>query len=188
VAIGSDGPVASVFLAHRDPLEAIRVVHLDPASLTSANLLRLLLAERGLRPEFRPLAGYGREDMPDNVLLIGNPAITFALGPHDHRILDLGEAWLAMTGLPFVYAAWTVRETAATAGLAEELRAAAAAGVAAIPRLVETAPDFTPAFRRAYLGGHIRYGLGEREKAGLERFRNLLERHVGLPTRPAVFF
>src|SRR6185295_17793961 len=53
IAIGSDGPVFSVVLAHRGPLEKVRAITLDPASLTSIHLLRVLLAEyRGLHPQY----------------------------------------------------------------------------------------------------------------------------------------
>src|SRR6186713_567989 len=46
VAIASLGEVKSVFLAHRRPIDDVKVVFCDPASLTSINLLRVLLAER----------------------------------------------------------------------------------------------------------------------------------------------
>jgi hypothetical protein len=45
IAIASLGEVQSVFLAHRKPLKQITEVYCDPASLTSVNLLRVLLAE-----------------------------------------------------------------------------------------------------------------------------------------------
>jgi predicted solute-binding protein len=186
VAIASDGPVFSVFLAHQDPLdERLTEVHLDPASCTSVNLLRVLLAARGLSPRFSPLADYDRERMPRNVLLIGDPAIRFSLGPHPHQIWDLGAAWQEWTGLPFVYAVWAVREAAATPALANGLRAAREQGVNAMAHWVEHRPEFTREFRQAYLGGHIRYGLGDREKAGLECFRQALDTHIH-PRRPTV--
>jgi chorismate dehydratase len=186
VAIASDGPVASVFLAHQDPLdERLTAVHLDPASCTSVNLLRVLLSARGLSPRFLPLAGYDPEHMPRNVLLIGDPAIRFAMAAHPHRIWDLGSAWKAWTGLPFVYAVWAVREAAATRELAEGLREARARGLSRLAEWVEHRPEFTRDFRRAYLGGHIRYGLGDAEKAGIERFRHALETHLE-PRRPTV--
>ena len=188
VAIASDGPVASVFLAHQDPLdERLTEVHLDPASCTSVNLLRVLLAARGLSPRFLPLAGYDPDRMPRNVLLIGDPALRFALGAHvqSYRIWDLGEAWKEWTGLPFVYAVWAVREAAATPDLAEGLRSVREQGLAHLPHWVESRPEFTREFRRAYLGGHIRYGLGDAEKAGIERFRQALETHLD-PRRPTV--
>src|SRR6059036_200718 len=58
IAVASLGEVKSVFLAHRKPLSEVEEVYCDTASLTSVNLLRVLLAEKGLRPEFRPLASY----------------------------------------------------------------------------------------------------------------------------------
>ena len=188
VAIGSDGPVYSVYLAHRESLESIRTVHLDPASCTSVNLLRVLLAERGLAPEFLPLRSYDADRLPDAALLIGNPAITYARTRPDRRFLDLGAAWKEATGLPFVYAVWAVRDSAATPRLADRLREAGRRGVGRIPHWVEHHPDYDRDFRRAYLGGHIRYGLGDREKAGIERFRNLLERHTGRPTWKPRYF
>ena len=52
------GEVKSVLLAHRRPLEEIQVVYADPASLASVQLLRVLLAEMGLFPEWKPLPSY----------------------------------------------------------------------------------------------------------------------------------
>lgn len=178
VGISSDGPVYSVFLAHRDPLEAIREVHLDPASCTSVNLLRVLLAERGLSPACTTLTHYDQARQLPNVLLIGNPAIEFRRRPGEVAIWDLGAAWQTLTGLPFVYAVWALRR-GAPAELAAHLRAAQVAGRAALPEIIERRPDYDRAFRQAYLGGHIRYDLGDREKAGLARFGELLRQHTG---------
>src|ERR1051325_450515 len=82
-AIASLGEVKSVLLAHRRPIEEAREIFCDPASLTSVNLLRVLLAERGLKPEFKPLAGYDFKSLPDYALLIGDPALNFSLAPHE---------------------------------------------------------------------------------------------------------
>jgi chorismate dehydratase len=186
VAIASDGPVFSVFLAHEDPLdERLTEVHLDPASCTSVNLLRVLLAARGLSPRFIPLARHEPHRMPRNVLLIGDPAIGFALGSHGHRIWDLGAAWKEWTSLPFVFAVWAVREAAVSWDLADGLRAARESGLKRLPEWIDHRPEFTREFRRAYLGGHIRYGLGGPEKAGIERFRRELDTHIR-PSRPSV--
>ncbi|PYJ01676.1 MAG: hypothetical protein DME25_17655, partial [Verrucomicrobia bacterium] len=56
IAVASLGEVKSVLLAHRKPIAEVREVFCDPASLTSVQLLRVLLAERGLKPQFLPLA------------------------------------------------------------------------------------------------------------------------------------
>src|SRR5882762_2578614 len=58
IAIASLGEVYSVLLAHKKPLAEVKEVFCDTASLTSVNLLKVLLAERGLKPEFRPLDNY----------------------------------------------------------------------------------------------------------------------------------
>src|SRR5215207_4451146 len=114
IAVASLGEVKSVFLAHRKPLDEIDLVFCDSASLTSVNLLKVLLAERGLRPEMRPLLNYDDAGFHDAVLLIGDPALKFVLAPHDHQIWDLGTAWMEFTNLPFVYAVWALRRVADT--------------------------------------------------------------------------
>src|SRR5205823_13461060 len=72
IAVASLGEVKSVFLAHRRPIEEVKQVFCDTASLTSVNLLRVLLAERGLRPEFKRLPSYDFDSLPDFTLLIGD--------------------------------------------------------------------------------------------------------------------
>src|ERR1051326_4517912 len=96
-AIASLGEVKSVLLAHRKPIEEAREVFCDTASLASVNLLRVLLAERGLKPEFKPLPSYDAASLPDYALLIGNQALDFLLGPHTHEVWDLGAAWYELT-------------------------------------------------------------------------------------------
>src|SRR2546425_8962201 len=92
IAIASLGEVQSVLLAHRKPVEEATEIFCDTASLTSVNLLRVLLAERGLRPEFKPLASYDFAALPDHALLIGDPALDFLHAPREHEIWDLGAA------------------------------------------------------------------------------------------------
>ena len=53
IAIGSRGPVRSVSLYHRGPLDDVRRVALDTSSRTSVALARVLLRERlGRDPEY----------------------------------------------------------------------------------------------------------------------------------------
>ena len=55
-------------------------------------------AERGLKPEFKPLASsYDFAALPNCALLIGDQALDFSLGPHEHEVWDLGAAWYEMT-------------------------------------------------------------------------------------------
>src|SRR5258708_32118151 len=71
IAIASLGEVKSVLLAHRRPLEEAREIFCDTASLTSIELVRVLFAERGLKPEFKALKSYDFATLPDYALLIG---------------------------------------------------------------------------------------------------------------------
>ena len=187
VAVASRGAVKSVFLAHRQPLEEIEIIYCDTASLTSVNLLRVLLAERGLRPAFEPLPDYPRAELLPNVLLIGNPGIDFLRAPHDHAVWDLGAAWGELTGLPFVFAVWALRRGHHDAALHAKLHAAKANGLALLEETIADHPDYDLDFRRAYLGGHVKYDLGSDEKAGLARFIALLKKHNGQPVHDLVF-
>ena len=92
VAVASDGPVKSVFVAHKKPLEQVDVIHCDTASLSSVNLLKVTLAKRGHSPRLEPFGDYARAAERDAVLLIGNPGLEFLRSRHGLKILDLGQA------------------------------------------------------------------------------------------------
>ena len=178
VAIASRGPVYSVFLAHCRPLSEVRAVSLDPASRTSTNLLRCLLAEfHGLNPVFDS-SEKSRPEGDRGLLLIGNQAIRFReLAREGVHYLDLGEEWLARTGLPFVYALWQIRPEIPNPGaVAGALRAIKCAGLRRVREIGRLQRDFDPAFAERYLTRHIKFDLGGDEKAGLERFRSLLQK------------
>jgi chorismate dehydratase len=177
VAIASLGEVQSVFLAHRKPLEEVKEVFCDTASLTSVNLMKVLLAERGLRPEFKPLEDYAAAKGKDFVLLIGDPALDFALAPHEHEIFDLGAAWFELTGLPFVYAVWALRRGVENKELRRLLGEAKDFGLETLDHIIRSRTEYTEEFRKDYLGWHIHYHLGSDEKRGVARFVDLLRKH-----------
>jgi chorismate dehydratase len=177
IAIASLGEVKSVLLAHRKPLREVTEVYCDTASLTSVQLLRVLLAELGLKPEFKPLASYDFAALPDYVMLIGDPALDFALAPREHEIWDLGAAWYEMTNLPFVYAVWALRRGVENAALRRLLREARDFGLDSLDSIIRTRSEYTYDFRKDYLGWHIHYHLGSDEKRGLAKFIELLRRH-----------
>lgn len=177
VAIASLGEVKSVLLAHRGPLEAIQVIHCDPASRASVELLKVLLAERGLQVDFEPLGSYDPASMPDNALLIGNPAIEFLRSQSGYEIMDLGTAWYEMTGLPFVYAVWTLRRGVHNENLRRVLRDAKDFGMDTLDHLINNRREFDLDFRKDYLGWHIHYHLGDDEKKGIAKFIELFKKH-----------
>jgi chorismate dehydratase len=177
IAIASLGEVKSVLLAHRRPLAQVQEIFCDTASLTSVHLLRVLLAERGLRPEFKPLPSYDFAALPDYALLIGDPALDLLLGPHEHEIWDLGAAWFELTRLPFVYAVWALRRGLENSRLRRLLREAKDFGLDTLDYLIASRTEYTFDFRKDYLGWHIHFHLGADEKRGLGRFIDLLRKH-----------
>ena len=142
-----------------------------------ARPLNVLLAERGLRPEFVPLASYADAPRLDAVLLIGDPAIDFVRAAHPHTIWDLGEAWSDLTQLPFVYAVWALRRGVDSKELRHVLRGAKMFGLETLDDIISSRTEYDLEFRRDYLNWHIQYHLGTDEKRGLARFIELLRKH-----------
>lgn len=189
VAVGSDGPVHSVVLAYHGALQQIRSVALDPASMSSNHLLKILLAEfHGLQPQYGP-AGEAQ-------LLIGNHAIAFrareTTRDPDVHWLDLGDEWQRRTGHPFVYALWALRPGLPHAAeVARALRQLKRQSATCLEKIIaddqphqREAVVNDAAFRRRYLTEHIRYELGEREKQGLSRYSELLTKWQLIPNDP----
>ncbi len=176
VGIGSRGPVASVALYTRRGTGDIRSVALDTSSRTSVALVRVLCAHRfGIQPTFvdHPPDVVAMTTVCDAGLLIGDPALETDEAALDLRKIDLGEEWLAMTGLPFIYAAWTGRVGAVTESDVRDLQAAQADGVASFDAIAEEYGRGDPvATARAgrYLRDNMKYGLGADEAAGLQLF------------------
>lgn len=187
IAVASLGEVYSVFLAHRIPLDEVRTIHCDTASLTSVNLLKTILAERGQAVELVPLDDYAKAAEQDAVLLIGNPAIEFRRADHPHEIFDLGAAWHELTGLPFVYAIWALRRGVENERLKRQLREARDFGLDTLDHIIESRTEYDRDFRKDYLGWHIHFHLGSDEKRGIARFIKLLRKHQPQDVHDPVF-
>jgi chorismate dehydratase len=188
VAIASEGPVYSVYVAHTESLDRLEAVLADPASLTSVHLFQILAA--GSLRRSLPLLDPGAEPRDGarsqfrGRLLIGNQAIDFRLRnePEGCRFWDLGEAWTEWTGLPFVYAVWVLRrELPRAEAVAQAFRQAAALGVAKVGDIAEGQQEYPPALALRYLTQNIRFGLGAPEEAGMERFSSELEQRGHVP-------
>jgi predicted solute-binding protein len=177
ISIASLGEVYSVILAHKKPLEEAKEIFCDTASLTGLNLLKVLLAERAVFPEFKPLENYKAAGEKDFVLLIGDPAIDFQRSQHEHEIFDLGAAWTEMTRLPFVYAVWALRRGVENLELRQELREAKNFGMETIDTIIETREEYDEDFRRDYFEWNIQYHLASDEKRGIEKFCELVQKH-----------
>jgi len=181
IAIASLGEVKSVILAHRSPLEDAREIYCDSASLTSVELVRVLLAERGIKPQFKTLPSYDFAQLPDYALLIGDRALDLLLGPHTHEIWDLGAAWYEQMKLPFVYAVWALRRRIENTALRRYLREARDFGLDTLDSIIRNRAEYSQEFRHDYLSWHIHFHLGSDEKRGLAKFMELLRKHGSKP-------
>jgi chorismate dehydratase len=147
-------------------------------------MLRILLAEKfGVTPDFyshRPELG-AMLRAHEAALLIGDSAFGDDGAPH---VWDLGAAWKELTGLPFVYAVWTLREGVDRERVAEWLRASLAAGLGHLPDIATAAAgenglDATSIL--AYLRDSLHFVLDARDAQGIETFHQLCRRYNLVP-------
>jgi chorismate dehydratase len=176
VGIGSRGPVASVALFTRVPLGDIARIALDTSSRTSVALVKVLCHHRfRIGPEFVS-HGPDLEAMTrgcDAALLIGDPALEASQSALGLQKIDLGEEWTAMTGLPFVYAAWTGRPGTAIdedVRLLQEAQDEGTRVLSAIAAEYGHGSAAATARAAAYLRDNVKYGLGPDEAKGLQMF------------------
>ena len=184
ICIASDGPVRTVKLFSRIHPEKLTSVAVDAGSRTSVALLRILLSERfGVTPDFHIF----RADMPemlrrpDAALLIGDAAFTDDGAPF---IWDLGEGWKDLTGLPFVYAAWVLRDPSHTEQVQRWLRGAIADGLTHLEDIAADAAGMGGLDAKSlhsYLAETLHYTLGAREMKGIETFQKFCHRYNLVP-------
>jgi chorismate dehydratase len=170
--------VRSVIVVASRPLESCRSLALDAASRTSVALLRILLARRfGCRPalEVMPPDPDAMLARHDGALLIADHALRPL--PPGLVVIDLAEQWHELTGLPFVFALWAVRDGSRFgAAEAELLAASLEAGRRAIPEIAAAeagALGLSTEEALAYLRENLSYEFGEPERAGFARFLTL---------------
>jgi len=180
--IGATGPVASVCLYSHVPLHQVETVLLDYQSRTSVALVQVLLKNFWKHAPVLANAKPGYEETIGGTtagVIIGDRALEY----HDffpYRY-DLAEAWIAYTGLPFVFAAWVANKSLPQSFI-EEFNHANAYG---LDRLQEVArenpfPFYDPL---KYFTENISYTLDENKRRGLHRFMEELQQlqPVGTP-------
>jgi chorismate dehydratase len=181
ISISSRGPVHSVFVAHSGELEEIEEIEVDPASQTSINLLRCLMAEIGLTPKFVVRSRLIQRAITPRLakFFIGDQAIRFRdESAATFRFWDLGEEWQKRTELPFVYALWLIRpEVASPKAIADSLRGCRDNNLRELDLLIAAEREFNPDFCQFYLQECLNYQFGAKEKEGLSTFRKLCEKH-----------
>ena len=185
IAIASQGPVASVALFSKKPLQDVQSIAADTSSRTSTALLQILCYEAlGIDPELIPMPPRPPDMLRrcDAALLIGDAALFL-----DHALLgvtklDLGERWTQLTGLPFVWAFWAGRPDALSSEHVRLLLEAKDAGVAASDSIAAAYCRPSQADRAGrYLKENIRYDWGWRELEGLTTYYELALKHGIVP-------
>lgn len=168
--IGCEGPVASVCIFSEVPIEEVHTVYLDYQSRTSVTLARVLMKEYWKKEvEFVDARG---EDYRSLIrggvagVVIGDRALQQRLiSPY---IYDLGETWIAHTGLPFVFAAWIARQPL-DAGFVQRFDAANSLGLAHLDEVAaQNAIDYYDL--GIYYKQNISYQLTDRKREGLRLF------------------
>lgn len=176
--VATRGPVLSVKLYSRVDPGAIQTLALDEGSRTSATLARIMLLERyGVDPERKPLPiemSVQHTDA-DAVLVIGDRAM-HAPNEEFHTVWDLGEEWLAWTGLPFVFAMWVARRGVASSHVEQMLSESRDRGVARIPEIAKREAsklNISAENAERYLTDNLFFRLTSAERSGLKLFQQL---------------
>ncbi|MCF7958080.1 MAG: menaquinone biosynthesis protein [Phycisphaerae bacterium] len=178
-AIGSLGEVLTVRVFSIGATAKIKRLICDTDSHTSVMLARIIWKLRYGR-EVEIIRGRANQitnealETDTGVLLIGDKVLGhLRKWPYE---LDLGQAWDEMTGLPFVYAFWAVREGFGSSGLAGVLKKAWQEGMGKIDQVVDQYADrhgFTAEVAKRYLTENICFDFGPAQQQGLQRFYQL---------------
>ena len=189
LSISANGPVGSVFLFSRLPVEELtgRTVLLSSQSETSVWLVKIILEEFfQVQPEYISGEIFHAENISHTAILaIGDEALRLA-DRFPYR-LDLGELWKKHTGLPFVFSLCVVREafcaqdSLLVSMIHKEILRCRDEGrrdLIAICELVAPRIPMTPQKCYEYLTA-IEYDLGDRKKQGVTKFfQYLIDRGV----------
>ena len=118
LSISCRGAVQSVLLLSQIPIDQLsgQTILASSHSHTSVALIKILLGmQRGMEVVLQDgscTEALAQGEPPVAMLTIGDEALRL----RDHTLypyrLDLGEAWLAWTGLPFVFAVWVIQRQA----------------------------------------------------------------------------
>jgi len=167
--IGTDGEVASVAIFSEVPMEHVDKVLLDYQSRTSVALAKLLLKEYWKKDVVLEDAG---EDFRSFItgttagIVIGDRALEQR--KYAAYTYDLGTAWKAHTGLPFVFAAWVANKQLGE-DFEDAFNRANGYGVSHIAEVVAENPYDNYNLTKYYTQ-NISYTLDDWKKEGLALF------------------
>jgi chorismate dehydratase len=198
VAIAARGPVRSILLVSKVPIDQIKTVAADTSSRSSVALLRVLFEKFiHTKPEFIPMPPQLDPMLQrcDAGLLIGDPALLAKTdGLH---VYDLAEEWQRFTGKSFVFAFWAVRKQAlqehdgmSVVGAFQKSRdnGLQPENIAKIAREWSTRLSLPEPVISSYLTNNIYYKLDGDCLAGLRLFYQYAAECGALPKAPTLDF
>jgi len=172
--IGTETQVASVCLFSEVPLDKIERVYLDYQSRSSVALLKWLMKEYwDIHPEMIDATDDSYRDKIKGTtagLVIGDRA--FEQRKISTYIYDLASEWKAITGLPFVFAAW-VSNKPLPLDFIQKFNEANAVGLDHIDEIVSS-EHFELFDLKKYFTLHLSYKLDDRKRKGMELFLQYL--------------
>jgi chorismate dehydratase len=184
--------VRSVILVSVVPLWKVKTVACDSGSRTSVALTKIIFSEfyhthPDLRPSEPNLGGMLAQN--DAALLIGDNALRFMeqndlpnadsqrsilrQGSEPLEVFDLAERWRFLTGLPFVFAFWAVRDAFKDTAVVDTLKASRDYGVANIPAIAEKYSEhlqIKKTFVQDYLEKNVHYYMDQSCVEALQLF------------------
>jgi len=173
--IGTEGEVASVALFSQVPMDQIEKVYLDYQSRTSVALAKILFKQFWKKEvEFlNATEGYINQIHGNTAgIIIGDRALV-NIDKFEH-IYDLGLAWKAYSGLPFVFAAWVANKPIPLEFI-EAFDAANGYGLSHLEDVIALIPAIEQVYDlHKYYTENISYELTPEKKAGLGKFLEAL--------------
>lgn len=166
--IACHGPVKSVkvfFENTQDNLHNVESICLDPESKTSNRLLKILLVKKYQR-DLEDIQFTLEPQYAQARLKIGDKALAES---HFGNSLDLGQEWLELTGLPFVFACW-MSAGPITPELLTQLHNAKMHGIQKLQDYAMTQEIVAPDDALVYLRDHIKYNIEGPDLIGLKLF------------------
>lgn len=174
--IGTEGEVASVALFSKVPMDQIEKVYLDYQSRTSVALAKILFKQYWKKEvEFLTATeGYINQINGNTAgIIIGDRALA-CLDKYEY-IYDLGSAWKAYSGLPFVFAAWVANKPIPLEFM-EAFDAANGYGLSRLEDVIALIPANEQVYDlHKYYTENISYSMTDEKKKGLESFLRLIQ-------------
>lgn len=176
LGVACHGPVRSILLISKVPLDQIRTLAADTSSRTSVGLARILLARKyGVEPRVERHAPHLDTMLAhaDAALIIGDPALAVDPAALPYLSVDLGAEWVEMTGLPMVFAVWAGASRHITREVIETLRDSCRYGLDHLDEVIREesrARSIPEDLARDYLTRHIVNWFDGREDEGLDLY------------------